>query len=105
MHIQLSPVRRDETLSVEVEGDTLILNGEAFDFAPLPAGATLPRAAIASDWFAGDVRRDEAGDLHLALVLPHGAEAPDETLFPAPITAQDGPVPLPPFEKETADAD
>jgi hypothetical protein len=43
--------------------------------------------------------------LHLALVLPHGAEAPDETLFPAPITAQDGAVPLPPFEKETDDAD
>lgn len=94
MHISFSPVRRDETLAVSRSGDTLSINGEAFDFSDLPEGASLPRDAVACDWLASDVVRS-GGEIALALILPHGANAPQETLFPATITAPDGPVFLP----------
>lgn len=95
MILTLSPIRMDDILTASVAGDVLTLNGVALDFAPLPAGATLPRAAIASPWIAGEVSRDGAGVLTVPLVLPHGAQAPTETLFPAAIDAGDGPVALP----------
>ena len=39
------------------------------------------------------------GVLHLTLILPHGADAPLETRFPAALTLTgDGPVALPPYE-------
>lgn len=105
MQITLSPARRATPLTLERTGDALTINGELFDFTPLPEGATLPREAIASDWFAGPVERI-GGVLHLTLVLPHGAKAPQETLFPVPLTLTgNGPVTLPPYELETPDAD
>jgi len=105
MKLIFSPVRMDTQLEAIVAGDVLTLNGEALDFGPLPAGATLPRAAIECLWIAGDVTRDLAGVLTVPLILPHGANAPEETLFPQPITAGDGPVALPPYELEIADAE
>lgn len=105
MKITLSPSRRDEPLELSRSGDTLIINGEAFDFSPLPDGATLPPEAIHSDWVSGPVERID-GVLHVTLTLPHGANAPEETRFPAPMTLTgDGPVGLPPFDMETSDAD
>ncbi|WP_209427529.1 DUF4376 domain-containing protein [Pararhodobacter sp. SW119] len=95
MRIAFSPIRRDGTLSLERAGDTLLLNGTAFDFAPLPEGAMLPPEAMDGDWFAGPVERI-AGVLHLALFLPHGRDAAEAARFPAPITvAVDGPIALP----------
>jgi len=103
MQITFSPSRRDRPLHLTRSGDTLTINGETFDFSPLPEGATLPTNAIASDWFVGPVART-GGELHLTLVLPHGANAPQETLFPAPLTLTgDGPVPLPPYDTEETD--
>lgn len=100
MQITLSPVRRDQTLSLERQGDTLVVNGEAFDFAPLGEGETLPRGAIDSDWFVGPVTR-EGGALSLVLALPHGAAPPEATLFPQPIIdPANGPIPLPPYSEE-----
>lgn len=97
MKITFSPSRMDTPLTLEKQGDVLTIQGEAFDFTPLPDGHTLPRAAVACDWLASDVTRVD-GALQLALVLPHGPQAPQETLFPAPmILASDGPVDLPPF--------
>jgi hypothetical protein len=96
MQINWTPVRRDETLSIEKAGDALTINGETYDFAPLPDGATLPRAAVACDWLASDVERI-GGEIHLTLVLPHGCNAPDQTRFPQPVEMiGDGPVPVPP---------
>lgn len=98
MIINLSPVRMEETLTLDREGDRLYLNGELFDFGPLPDGATLPAVAISSDWFAGEVSRI-GGQLHLALRLPHGPNAPESTRFPIPITVKnDGPVELPIYD-------
>ena len=104
MEITLSPVRNDDPLEVYRAGDTLTLNGVAFDFSALPDGATLPREAIESDWFAGPVERS-GGGLHVRLVLPHGANAPQDTLFPHRLTLTgDGPVDLPPYEIEKDEA-
>lgn len=105
MHITLSPVRSDMPLRLERHGDTLVFNGESLDLSPIPDGATLPAAATGCPWIAGDVDRRD-GALHLTLVLPHGADAPPETLFPAPLMlVADGPVALPPYTLETPDAD
>lgn len=100
MKLTFSPCRMDQPLTASVAGDVLTLNGEALDFGPLPAGATLPRDAIDSPWIAGDVMRDGAGLLTVPLILPHGANAPSETLFPAPVTATNGPVVLPLYQIE-----
>lgn len=98
MHIFLSPMRADQPLSLSRAGDVLTINGEAFDFSALPEGGTLPRTAIACDWIAGDVTRTTGGVLTVPLILPHGPDAPQETLFPEPITLTgDGPVNLPPW--------
>lgn len=95
MKITFIPQRNDTTLVLERVGDILTINGDVFDFSAIPEGATLPQGAISSDWIAGDVTR-EGGVLIVPLLLPHGANAPDETLFPAPITlTADGPVDLP----------
>lgn len=97
MKITFSPMRRDDTLTLSKSGDTLTVNGEAFDFSDLPDGARLPCEEVGCDWLASDVERVE-GVLRLTLVLPHGPQAPQERLFPAPLTlTEDGPVALPPY--------
>lgn len=98
MRIAFTPMRRDDTLTVLKVGDVLTINGELFDLSGIPEGATLPQKAVACDWLISDIER-VGGQLHLALILPHGAKAPPETLFPVPITLEtDGPVLLPPYE-------
>ncbi len=98
MHITFTPMRLDKDLTLEKQGEVLFINGEAFDFSPLPEGYILPRAAVACDWLISDVTRAD-GALQMTLILPHGALAPHETLFPAPMTlTTDGPVDLPPFD-------
>jgi len=95
MQITFSPMRRDDRLSLRRTGDILTINGEDFDFSGIPDGATLPREAVACEWLASDVERI-GGVIHLSLVLPHGADAPEEELFPAPCAAiSDGAVPVP----------
>jgi len=95
MQIKLSPQRLDGTLIASKAGDVLTLNGEAFDFGPLPEGATLPAEAIASGWIIGPVSRID-GDLHLTLRLPHGPNPSQAVAFPEPIhVTEDGPIPLP----------
>lgn len=97
MQINFTPMRRDDRLDLSVSGDALTINGEAFDFSGVPEGATLPRDAVACDWLASDVERI-GGEITLTLVLPHGANAPEETRFPEPISVTSGAVTLPPYE-------
>lgn len=95
MIIKLSPVRSDDILNVEVSGDTLRLNGAAFDFSALPDGATLPAEAIGSLRVGGPVERID-GHLVVTLLMPHGAEAGEQSRFPVDIVSPaDGRVPLP----------
>lgn len=99
MQITFSPVRSDATLTALRQGDCLILNGVTHDFSALAEGAALSQAAIGSPWILGEVRRAQ-GRLQIALLLPHGGNAPDETRFPAPVlVTADGEVPLPPHDR------
>ena len=95
MKISLSPQRRDDTLTVTKQGDTLTINGTAYDFSVVPDGATLPKDATDCAWLASDVERID-GVLHLTLLLPHGANASEAARFPQPIiNPADGVLELP----------
>lgn len=101
MNITFIPQRRDDTLDLEVNGDTLTINGEAFDFSGVPVGATLPREAIACDVIAGPVERDGSGVLTVPVILPIGPRAPEAARFPEPMTdVPDGPVDMTAFAPE-----
>lgn len=103
MHISLSPVRMDTPLRVERRGDTLILNGESLDLSAITEGTTVTAAATGCPWLAGDVTR-QGGALWLTILLPHGADAPEQTLFPQALAlTADGPVPLPPYAQAETD--
>ena len=98
MKITLSPIRGNAPIALKKQGDTLIVNSEAFDFSFLSEGDTIPRDAVTAGWLASDVTRTH-GDLVMTVVLPHGANAPQETRFPDLITAtQDGAITLPIYE-------
>lgn len=93
--VNLCPQRRADTLTLSKSGDILTLNGKAFDFSPLPNGATLPSSAIDSPFFCGDVERID-GVLHISLILPHGPNPPHHVAFPIPLTVtQDGKIEVP----------
>lgn len=103
MRISLSPIRTDSLLQVERAGDILTINGQAFDFTSLPDGATIPAGVVPCDWIAGPVDR-VGGKIHITIVLPHGANPPDEVAFPSPIIdPPDGEVVLP-KEADNVDA-
>ncbi|MGN5077384.1 hypothetical protein ACTG2C_22410 [Aeromonas veronii] len=104
MQIKLSPVLSDAAplLATIQDKNTIIINGDAFDFSPLQDGETLPMSAIRGrSPFVSDIERDKFGELHLTLRLPHGSNAPQETLFPAaydtPISIDSGDLPVPPY--------
>lgn len=95
MNLQFSPMRRDDSLVLERQGDILIINGEAFDFSPLEEGQTLPGDAVNSPWITGPVSRHE-GQLVLTVLLPHGPDASPEQLSPTSLeVTSDGLVTLP----------
>ena len=95
MKINLSPQRRDDTLTVTKQGDTLTINGIAYDFSQLPDGGTLPGDAVDCEYVIGSVNRVN-GELELTLLLPHGPNASEAARFPEPIIdPADGEVELP----------
>ena len=95
MIIKLSPQRRDDTLTVTKQGDTLTINGTEYDFTDLPDGGTLPADAVDCEFVIGSVDRVN-GELELTLLLPHGANASEAARFPEPIIdPADGEVELP----------
>jgi len=91
MQITLSPVRLQTSLTLIRLGNTLVINGVPVDLA------TYDAAAAPCPWVIGQPY--QMPDWRVTLVLPHGANAPEETRFPAPITVMtDGPVDLPPYD-------
>ena len=95
MKINLSPQRRDDTLTVFKQGDILTINGTEYDFTDLPDGGTLPAEAVDCEYAIGSVNRVN-GELELTLLLPHGADASKAARFPEPIIdPADGEVELP----------
>lgn len=95
MKITLSPMRRDDGLTVIKDGDKLRINGELFSFISLPDGATIPAGEVPCEWIVGPVERI-GGEIHLTLILPHGPSPSEAVAFPAPIIdPPDGPLDLP----------
>ncbi|WP_460420842.1 tail fiber assembly protein [Pseudomonas sp. ZL2] len=95
MLIKLSPVRADAELSVSKQDEALTLNGTVLDFSRLADGASLPAAAISSEWIIGDVERAN-GSVVVMLRMPHGPDASEAARFPADIVnPQNGVVRLP----------
>lgn len=95
MIIKLSPVRSDLGLVVARSADILEVNGVEFDFTRLPDGATLPSEAVDCEFVIAPVERISGG-LVLTLMLPHGADASEQSRFPVDIVSPaDGRVPLP----------
>lgn len=103
--INLSPQVNDkEPPVVSVQGDTLIINGEEFDFSPLQEGETLvnqsspeDERAISSDYIDKDVERKN-GYIELIILLPVLWNSPESARFPNPavlVIEQNGSVPLP----------
>ena len=100
--LTLSPRRLDQHLKLVREDDVLWLNDRKLDLTDLPEGASLPPEAVDCDFIQEPITRQD-GNLHIVLVLPHGARAPTHTRFPAPmVLSENGPVDLPPYE-ETPD--
>lgn len=98
MKITLTPMRRDDRLILSRSGDILTMNDEVWDLSEIPEGAVLPKEAVESAWFASDITR-KGGVLEFSVILPHGINAPEETVFPAPVfVRQDGPIALPQYE-------
>lgn len=98
MYLKFSPQRREEPLELSRTGDVLTINGTVFDFSDVADDEIRPSAAYESDWITQDVTRLN-GVLHLTLILAHGSNAPQTTLFPEPITlSEDGPVTLPEYD-------
>ena len=76
MKLLFVPKSRRAPMTLARTGDSLTIDGEAFDFSGLPDGGTLKREAIDCARIAGDVSRDAAGVLTVPLYLPHGPGAP-----------------------------
>jgi len=95
MKINLSPQRRDDTLSVSLNGDVLTLNDQVIDLSVIPDGATYPDGADFSPYIIGPVERIN-GEINLTLILPNAANASEAARFPKTISVTDnGPVELP----------
>lgn len=96
LHITFSPQLCPAPLILFLAGTVLMADDvPVADLAELPDGGTIPMDA--SPWLASEITRD--GDaVHLTIRLPHGPDAPQETLFPAPIVVTEpGLIALPPF--------
>lgn len=104
MIINLSPQRRDDTLTIIKVGDLLTINGEQYDFSSLPDGATIRAEDIGCPWLVGDAERRD-GKVVLTVLLPHGPNSPQHVAFPSPIIdPPDGEIVLPTSEAFNVDA-
>lgn len=87
--------------AVSIAGDVLTIDGEDFDFSPMPEGGEIGSEHVASDWIIGvNVCRID-GEIRISMPLPIGPDAPEASRFPAPVIVNsDGPVTLPAYSAE-----
>lgn len=98
--VKFSPICTDQLpriKAVSVEGCTITVNGEPFDFSPLEKGYELSLDAIGSDLFADKAVMSTDGVLSIVLLMPYDeATATDAIRFPDPVmVTADGPVDIP----------
>lgn len=88
-------------LEGSVQGDLLTLNGQVLDFSEVAEGSVEPFNSFDCPWLGSDVCRVD-GEICVILIIPHGPNAPQETLFPSNfdtfLTVSDGPVPVPAYD-------
>lgn len=75
MIIKMRPQNRPEYVVFEKRGESIIVDGEEFDFSRIQEGDILPREAINSTWFGypGDVTRTN-GEIVLTIMSPFGPD-------------------------------
>jgi hypothetical protein len=94
MLIEFTPQRSDDHLTLERQGDTLIVNDQPLDFSPLPEGAELPAEAVDCAFLIGSITRKD-GVLRFRMILPHGPNATEAERMPQPLlVTKDGPISL-----------
>ncbi|MBK6468796.1 MAG: hypothetical protein IPF96_19660 [Rhodobacter sp.] len=97
MLIHLVPVRMDAPLEARLDREVLVLNGRKVDLSGVPEGASVAAGGFGCRYLVGEIAR-EGGEIVLSLLLPHAADAPEKTRFPAPLwRKRPGVLPLPPF--------
>jgi len=84
MIIYFSPQRSNETLVLEKQNNSLIINNISYDFTQLPIGGTLLCEAIDCDYICDDVKNIN-NVLHISVILPHGPNPSNNIAFPEPI--------------------
>ena len=101
MRFKFSPVRANTPLEGSVQGDFLTLNGQVLDFSEVAEGCAEPFTSFDCSWLGSDVTRLD-GEIYVTVIIPHGSDAPQETLFPANFTSYlqitEGPLPIPLYE-------
>lgn len=86
---------------IRVEGDTIFIDGEAYDFSPMGLGDRLPTGACTPNPFLemGYITRRANHGIELTIRLPHAPNAPYERRFmESIIVTEDGDLKLPPYE-------
>jgi len=92
MFISLTPVRTDESLTLERQGDNLIINGQVFDLAELADSD--PESAPPSPFIVGPVQRSGDG-YTVSVLLPYGEDrGADPPQARQVQVTQDGPIEL-----------
>lgn len=94
MIINLSPQVSSDELDLFINGETLTINGNEYDFSVIPDGATLPADAIEDDYIIGDIERI-SGVINLTLLFPINGDSTESARFPSPINQTSGQVELP----------
>ena len=91
MTLRFAPVRSDDALMLERQGDTLIINGTVVDIAAMAdAEDPIDTAQVQSGILSVTLH---ARQYDVLLLLPHAAEAGQAQRWPEPITVTgDGPV-------------
>lgn len=101
IHFELSPVDGFPEYTLKVKGFIVYIDGEAYDFTPLPDGGRLPIGSVSNDAICGVVRRE--GDvLTVPIIYPFTAAPNMGFVDPKPITVRsNGPVKFPSLEDVT----
>lgn len=91
MKFQFTPQRSDSTLAISVSGETVIINGIAYDLSPLTEGQSI-------SFGVGSAKRDNG--ITVSLPLPYPQNPSIDPMQVYEVKATSGPVPVPGHDAE-----
>lgn len=91
MEFRFNPQRSDATLAISVSGETVIINGAAYDLSPLAEGQSI-------SFGAGSAKRDNG--ITVSLPLPYPQNPSIAPMLVYEVEAADGPVAVPGHDAE-----